>query len=71
MESAGAGPGRNAKIMLRAVGCALCFVDALTRLHGISAARLQSEGVGALAPVASNASEEGKARNRRVERVQE
>jgi OOP family OmpA-OmpF porin len=50
---------------------AKAVVDVLTRRHGIPAARLQSAGVGFLSPVASNASEEGKAKNRRVELVQE
>jgi OmpA-OmpF porin, OOP family len=46
-------------------------VDALTRRHGISAARLHAAGVGYLAPIASNETEEGRAKNRRVELVQE
>jgi outer membrane protein OmpA-like peptidoglycan-associated protein len=46
-------------------------VDALTQRHGIPASRLQAAGVGFLAPVAPNASEEGRAKNRRVELVQE
>lgn len=37
--------------------------------HGIEAARLTALGVGPAAPVASNATEEGRARNRRVELV--
>ena len=41
----------------------------LTAKHGIEAGRLQAEGVGLLAPVAPNDSEEGRAKNRRVELV--
>jgi outer membrane protein OmpA-like peptidoglycan-associated protein len=36
---------------------------------GIAADRLQAKGVANFAPVASNGSEEGRARNRRVEMV--
>lgn len=50
---------------------AKAVVEALTRRHGIEAARLQAAGVGFLSPLASNATEEGKAKNRRVELVQE
>ena len=42
---------------------------ALTTTHKIAAARLSASGVGPLAPVASNESEEGRAKNRRVELV--
>jgi len=42
---------------------------ALTARHGIAAERLSTHGVGQLAPVASNDTEEGRARNRRVELV--
>ncbi len=44
-------------------------VQALTAKHGVAAARLKGYGVGPLAPVASNGSEEGRAKNRRVELV--
>lgn len=44
-------------------------VQALVGEHGIAAARLEGHGVGPLAPVAGNASETGRARNRRVELV--
>jgi len=41
----------------------------LTEQHGIEAGRLRSAGVGFLAPVASNDSQDGRAQNRRVELV--
>lgn len=44
--------------------------SALVSTYGIAAARLDARGVASLAPVASNASDEGRARNRRVELVQ-
>lgn len=44
-------------------------VAALTGDYGIARGRLMPQGVGLLAPVASNASEEGRAKNRRVELV--
>ncbi len=46
-------------------------VKALTGTHGVAAARLRPYGVASLAPVASNAAEEGRAKNRRVELVQQ
>ncbi len=42
---------------------------ALTQEYGIAAGRLIANGVASLAPVASNATEDGRARNRRVELV--
>lgn len=44
---------------------------ALSAKHGIAADRLKAYGVGSLSPVASNQTEEGKARNRRVELVRQ
>lgn len=44
-------------------------VTTLVGKHGIAAGRLKAYGVGPLAPVASNDTEEGRARNRRVELV--
>jgi len=44
-------------------------VKALVTRHAVAAARLTAYGVGPLAPVASNANEEGRAKNRRVELV--
>lgn len=46
-------------------------VQALVGRHGIAAARLKAYGVGQLAPVASNETEEGRSRNRRVELVKQ
>ena len=43
--------------------------EELLNKHGVSGKRLFAEGVGPLAPVASNATEEGKKLNRRVELV--
>jgi OOP family OmpA-OmpF porin len=48
---------------------AAAVVRALTSQYGIAAARLDSFGCGLYAPVASNAAEEGRAKNRRVELV--
>ena len=48
---------------------AAAVVKALVEKHGIAAARLGSFGAGPYAPVASNADEAGRARNRRVELV--
>lgn len=46
-------------------------VQALIRDHGISAARLNAFGNGPYAPVSTNGTEEGKAKNRRVEIVKQ
>jgi OmpA-OmpF porin, OOP family len=46
-------------------------VQALIRSHGIAAARLRSFGNGPFAPVASNDTDEGRAKNRRVELVKQ
>lgn len=48
-------------------GRAQAVVDALVKQYGIDPARLQAKGYGDTKPVASNASEDGKAKNRRVE----
>lgn len=48
---------------------AVSVVEALTGEHGISADRLTAGGVGPMAPLASNSTEEGQALNRRVELV--
>jgi len=49
---------------------AQAVVKALTQQHGVSSKRLTAEGVAYLAPVASNRSEAGRAKNRRVELVE-
>jgi outer membrane protein OmpA-like peptidoglycan-associated protein len=46
-------------------------VQALVGQHGVAAARLKGYGVGPLAPVATNDTEEGRAKNRRVELVKD
>jgi outer membrane protein OmpA-like peptidoglycan-associated protein len=46
-------------------------VQALVTRHAIAAARLVARGAGPLAPIASNDSEEGRAKNRRVELVKQ
>ncbi len=46
-------------------------VKALTLQYGVNAARLSAQGAGPLAPVASNRSEDGRAKNRRVELVEQ
>lgn len=46
-------------------------VDALVRTHGVVASRLSAFGNGPYAPVASNDTEEGRAKNRRVELVKQ
>lgn len=44
---------------------------ALVSKHGIVSSRLESYGVSSLSPMASNRTEEGKAKNRRVELVEQ
>jgi outer membrane protein OmpA-like peptidoglycan-associated protein len=46
-------------------------VKELVSKYGITQDRLKAGGVGPLAPVASNDTEEGKAKNRRVELVKQ
>jgi OOP family OmpA-OmpF porin len=46
-------------------------VQSLVTKYGIDAKRLTASGVGPLCPVASNGTEEGKAKNRRVELVEQ
>jgi outer membrane protein OmpA-like peptidoglycan-associated protein len=43
----------------------------LRRKYKVSASRIHAVGMGSLAPLASNATEEGRAKNRRVELVPE
>jgi OOP family OmpA-OmpF porin len=50
---------------------AQAVVAALTARHGIASQRLTARGLGPLSPLASNRSEEGQAKNRRVELVEQ
>jgi outer membrane protein OmpA-like peptidoglycan-associated protein len=50
---------------------AAAVVDFLTSRHGVATSRLAPAGVGMLAPVAPNDTDEGRAKNRRVELVRE
>jgi flagellar motor protein MotB len=50
---------------------AAAVTQALTTKHGVEAARLSPQGDGPTAPVASNDTEEGRAKNRRVELVKQ
>jgi flagellar motor protein MotB len=50
---------------------AAAVTHALTTKHGVAAARLSPQGAGPIAPVASNDSEDGRAKNRRVELVKQ
>lgn len=50
---------------------AQAVVTALTTTYKVAAARLHADGVGPLAPVASNDVEEGRTKNRRVELVKQ
>ena len=46
-------------------------LQVLVSKHGIDAKRLKSQGVGPLSPVVPNKTEEGRAKNRRVELVEQ
>ena len=46
-------------------------VQALTKSHGVAATRLKAQGAGPIAPVTTNRTEEGRAKNRRVELVEQ
>jgi outer membrane protein OmpA-like peptidoglycan-associated protein len=50
---------------------AAAVLHALTTKHGVAAARLRAVGVGMAAPVATNETEEGRAKNRRVDLVRQ
>jgi outer membrane protein OmpA-like peptidoglycan-associated protein len=52
-------------------GRAQSVVQALAKTHGIETARIKAYGDGPYAPVASNDTEEGRAKNRRVELVKQ
>jgi outer membrane protein OmpA-like peptidoglycan-associated protein len=49
---------------------AQAVVSALNSGHGIKSSRLTAAGAGMIAPVASNRTDEGRAKNRRVEIVE-
>jgi OOP family OmpA-OmpF porin len=46
-------------------------IQALSKSHGVAANRLKAQGAGPIAPVATNRTEEGRAKNRRVELVEQ
>lgn len=50
---------------------AKAVVQALINNYGIAAGRLIARGAGPIAPVATNRSDEGRAKNRRVELVEQ
>jgi OmpA-OmpF porin, OOP family len=50
---------------------AAAVMQALVTAHGVPAARLRAFGCGQLAPVATNETDEGRAKNRRVELVKQ
>ena len=50
---------------------AQAVMQSLVKDHGIAASRLRSAGCGQYAPVATNDTEEGRAKNRRVELVKQ
>jgi OOP family OmpA-OmpF porin len=50
---------------------AAAVVQALTTGYGVAAARLVGQGIGPLSPVAANDTEQGRAKNRRVELVKQ
>ena len=56
---------------LESLGTGARFATERVKRNGIAAARLRSYGCGQFSPVASNDSEEGRAKNRRVELVKQ
>ena len=62
--------GYDANMTLSERRAAAVF-QALTSKHGIAPARLRAAGVGMAAPVATNETEDGRAKNRRVELVRQ
>ena len=46
-------------------------VQTLTKSYGVASTRLKAQGAGPIAPVATNRTEEGRAKNRRVELVEQ
>ena len=63
------GTGDLAHNMTLSEARAKAVMEALTARHGVAAVRLTAHGVGPLAPVATNDTEEGRVKNRRVELV--
>lgn len=61
--------GQHEANVTLASGRATAVVSALVSQFGVAKSRLHAVGVGAVAPIASNANEDGKAQNRRVEMV--
>lgn len=57
------------KNLLLSKNRATAVADELANKYGVNKNRLTAQGVGPLAPISGNKSEEGKARNRRVEMV--
>jgi outer membrane protein OmpA-like peptidoglycan-associated protein len=62
--------GFDANLALSERRAAAVF-QALTSKHGVAPARLRAVGVGMAAPVAPNETEDGRAKNRRVELVRQ
>jgi outer membrane protein OmpA-like peptidoglycan-associated protein len=60
-------PQSNQELSLRR---AQSVVDTLVKGRGIDPGRLQAAGVGFASPIATNRTEQGRSRNRRVELVQ-
>ena len=50
---------------------AAAVIQALTTTHGVAATRLRPAGAGMMSPVATNQTEDGRAKNRRVELVRQ
>jgi outer membrane protein OmpA-like peptidoglycan-associated protein len=53
------------------LGRAKAVVEVLVSKHGVDAGRLKAHGVGPLVPATSNRSDDGRAKNRRVELVEQ
>jgi len=70
-KNANSDPDRSFFNMKLSQARAEAVAQALAAKHGIAAARLKGYGVSSLALVTSNVSEEGRAKNRRVELVKQ
>jgi flagellar motor protein MotB len=57
--------------MLLSENRAKAVMNQLTALHAVNPGQLVAHGVASLSPMASNSTEEGKAKNRRVEIVEQ